>query len=51
MAANVEALLSVLEIEKQKIENMQKSLFENEKMSDALQPALQQCTVSCCYGY
>lgn len=25
---------------------MQKSLFENEKMSDALQPALQQCTVS-----
>ena len=26
---------------------MQKSLFENEKMSDALQPALQQCSVSC----
>ena len=25
---------------------MQKSLFENEKMSDALQPALQQCSVS-----
>ena len=25
---------------------MQKDLFENEKMSDALQPALQQCSVS-----
>ena len=25
---------------------MQKSLFENEKISDALQPALQQCSVS-----